>query len=139
MKPLQAWQRRFGKFFTLRWRLTLWMAGLLLVLGLGLTVYINAMTAIRVPQAVSHEVVVVELTPTPHPPEEPLSASPPVSPSIGESSAIEQVQEIAIREVRIVSLIGAGIFAVLGAIVAYWMAQQALRPVQRLSLVNENQ
>lgn len=138
MKPLQAWQRRFGKFFTLRWRLTLWMAGLLLVLGLGLTVYINAMTAIRVPQAVSHEVVVVELTPTPHPPEEPLSASPPVPPSIGESSAIEQVQEIAIREVRIVSLIGAGIFAVLGAIGAYWMAQQALRPVQRLSrLVQE--
>lgn len=128
---LRAWQCRFGKFFTLRRRLTLWTAGLLLVLGLSLTVYINAMTAIRVPQAVS-QVVVVELVPTPHPPGEPLSAEP------EESSTVEQVQEIAIREVRIISLIGAGIFAVLGAIGTYWMAQQALRPVQRLSrLVRE--
>ena len=144
---LRAWQRRLGEFFTLRRRLTVWTAGLLLVLGLGLTAYINTMTAIRVPQAVS-EVVTVELVPTQHPPGEswrplgsptpslPQTISPPTA--MGDPSAIEQVQEIAIREVRIVSLIGAGIFAVLGAMGAYWMAQQALRPVQRLGrLVQE--
>lgn len=55
-----------------------------------------------------------------------------------DSSALEQVQETAIREVRIISLIGVGAFAVLGAMGAYWMAQQALRPVQHLShLVQE--
>lgn len=136
---LRVWQHRLGKFFTLRRRLTLWTAGLLFVLGLGLTVYINTMTAIRVPQAVS-KVVTVELVPTQHPPGESLPpAGSPLPPSAMEdSSALEQVQETAIREVRIISLIGVGAFAVLGAMGAYWMAQQALRPVQHLShLVQE--
>ncbi len=139
---VRAWQDRLGEFFTLRRRLTLWTAGLLFLLGLGLTAYINTMTAIRVPQAVSEHVTAV-LVPTQHPPAESLppvdvpppslpQATPPPSAS-GDSSAIEQVQEIAIREVRIISLIGVGVFAVLGAIGAYWMAKQALRPVQRLS------
>lgn len=144
---LRVWQHCLGKFFTLRRRLMLWTAGLLFVLGLGLTIYINIMTAIRVPQAVS-EVVTVELVPTQHPPGEssrPVGSPTPslsqaMSPpaAMGGSLATAQVQEIAIREVHIVSLIGAGVFAVLGAMGAHWIAQQALRPVQRLShLVRE--
>lgn len=141
---LRVWQHRLGKFFTLRRQLMFWTAGLLFVLGLGLTIYINTMTAVRVPQAIS-EVLTVELVPTQHPPDEssrPVGSPTPslpqaISPSAAVEgvSAITQVQEIAIREVRTVSLIGAGIFAVLGAMGAHWIAQQALRPVQRLSLL----
>jgi len=135
MKP--SWQTRFSQSLTLRWRLTLWTAGLLFVLGLGLTLLINALTATRVPQAIS-----VVLEPTQYPP---ASLGPIASPTLSLTqaspfpsdtegiSAIEQVQEIAIREVRIISLIGVGVFVALGAIGAYWISQQALRPIQRLS------
>jgi len=135
----QVWRRRLDKFFTLRRRLALEMAGLLVVLGLGLTLYLNTMTTIRVPQAIS-KVITVELVPTPHPPAEslPPADSLPSPSTIEVPSALEQVQETAIREVRTISLIGVGAFAVLGALGAYWMAKQALRPVQHLSrLVRE--
>ena len=148
-RVLRVWQHRLGQFFTLRRRLMLWTAGLLFVLGLGLTIAINAMTAIRVPQAIN-AVVAVELVPTQPPPGEssrPAGSSTPsllpaVSPpaAMGDPLTIAEVQRISIREVRIVSLVGAGIFAVLGAMGAYWIARQALRPVQRLSdLVQEIQ
>lgn len=134
---VRAWQHRLGEFFTLRRRLTLWTAGLLFLLGLGLTAYINTMTAIRVPQAVSEHVTAV-LVPTQHPPGEslpPVDVPPPSLPQAtsppsasGDSSAIEQVQEIAIREVRIISLIGVGVFPVLGAIGAYrWQNKRYVR------------
>lgn len=135
----QVWRRRLDKFITLRRRLALWTAGLLVVLGLGLTLYLNTMTTIRVPQAIS-KVITVELVPTPLPPAEslPPADSPPSPSTIESPSALEQVQEAAIREVRTISLIGVGAFAVLGALGAYWMAKQALRPVQHLSrLVRE--
>ena len=130
----QVWRRRLDKFFTLRRRLALEMAGLLVVLGLGLTLYLNTMTTIRVPQAISR-VITVELVPTPHLPAEslPPADSPPFPSTTESPSALEQVQEAAIREVRTISLIGVGAFAVLGALGAYWMAKQALRPVQHLS------
>lgn len=130
-----TWRHRFTKSLTLRWRLTLWVAGLFLVLGLGLVVLINSMAAVRVPQAIS-----VVLMPTEQPLSEPSVASPSLSldatpPPFVETSdtQIEQVQAIAIREVHSISLIGVGIFALLGAVGAYWIAQRALRPVRHLS------
>lgn len=137
-RVLRAWQHRFAGFLTLRRRLTLWVGGLLLTLGLVLVIIINALTAIRVPQAID----VVLLEPTPQPSE----LLPPAIPSLDQApfvpdedaSLIEQVQEIAVREVRVISIIGVGIFALLGAIGAHWITQRGLRPVQRLSqLVRE--
>lgn len=138
----RSWQNRFAQSLTLRRRLTLWTAGLLFVLGFGLLLLINSLTTTRVPQAIS-----VFLEPIQHPPELTgpvalptlsLDQAPPSPSDLEDTSAIEQVQEIAIREVRVISLIGVGIFTVLGAMGAYWIAQQALRPVQRLSrLVQE--
>lgn len=132
----RSWRNRFTRSFTLRWRLTLWMAGLLFVLGFGLTLLINSLTATRVPQSLS-----VLLEPTILPESSPPVATSaitfdqePLSPSgVEESSVMQQVQEITIREVRMISLIGVGIFALLGAVGAYWIAHQALRPVQHLS------
>lgn len=136
---LRAWRFRFVQFLTLRRRLTLWVGGLLLVLGLALTLFINVLTATRLPQAVS--VVVLEPTlasPSPATDSPPSSDQPsPPSPSSPSEDAsettIEQIQRIAIREVRSISLIGTAIFALLGAAGAYWIAREGLRPVQRLS------
>lgn len=137
-RVLRVWQHRLAEFLTLRRRLMLWMGGLLLTLGLVLIIVINALTAIRLPQAVD----VVLLVPTQQ------AAEPLPLPTLGpdqvlsthkeNTSAIEQVQEIAIREVRVISVIGVGIFALLGAVGTYWIMQRGLRPVQRLSqLVQE--
>ncbi len=142
---LRAWHLRFTRSLTLRWRLTLWTAGLFLALGFGLIVLLSGLASIRVPQAI-REV----LLPTQYPSSEPLPlmASPtPLSSQPGASSpgaapplVLGQVQEIAIHEVRIISLISVGIFTLLGAWGAYWIAQRALQPVRRLtSLVQEIQ
>ncbi|MBC7227435.1 MAG: HAMP domain-containing protein, partial [Thermoflexales bacterium] len=124
------------RFLTLHRRLALWTFGLLLALGLGLTLYINIVAPIRVPQAIS-EVITVELLPTPLPLNGPLSPVPPTAPPLEPQEvlplSVEQIQDIAIREIRIVSLIGVGIFALLGAIGARWIARQALRPVKHLA------
>lgn len=129
-----AWQYRLVKPLTLRWRLTLWTAGLFLVLGLGLVVFINSMTAIQIPQVLS-----IELEPT----QQPLSEHPIVLPTPSLEapppfvetpvSQIEGVQEIVIRKVRSISFIGIGLFAFVGAVGAYWIAKQSLRPVRHLS------
>lgn len=128
-----------ARSLTLHRRLTLWTAGLLFAMGLGLVVLINSLTAARLPRAVSVELLVpteqpFELAPTrssPAPSETrtlvPFSEPAEVAP------VAEQIQGIAIREVRIISLIGVGIFTLLGALGAYWIARQALRPVHNLS------
>ncbi len=139
-RVLQAWRHRLTEFLTLRCRLTLWIGGLLLLLGLVLIMVINTLTAIRLPQAVD----VVLLEPTQQPPELLPSATLPLDqppPALAEdASTLQQVEEIAIREVRVISLIGVGIFALLGAAGAYWITQRGLRPVQHLSqLVQEIQ
>lgn len=129
-----AWQHRLAEPLTLRWRLTLWTAGLFLVLGLGLVSFINSMTAIQIPQ-----VLRVELEPTQQPlsgysavlPTPLLETSPPVVET--PDSQAKRVQEIVIREVRSISLIGIGLFALVGAVGAYWIAKQSLRPVRHLS------
>jgi len=138
-RVLRGWQHRFAGFLTLRRRMTLWVGGLLLTMGLVLVIIINTLTAIRLPQSVN---VAVLVEPT-------VQASellPPATPSLDQAavvpdedvSIIEQVQEIAIREVRMISIIAVGVFALLGAVGAYWITQRGLRPVQHLSrLVRE--
>lgn len=128
------WRRRLARPLTLRWRLTLWMAGLFLALGCGLVLSINSITAIQIPQ-----VLRVELQPTPRPfsdlstvvPTPSLETSP-LSIEMPESQTTG-VQEIVIRQVRLISLIGIGLFALVGAVGAYWIAKQSLRPVRHLS------
>ena len=137
LRILRAWQQHFTRAFTLRRRLMLWVGGLQLALGLVLIIVINVLTAIRFPQAIA-----VVLVPTQQPPELLPTATlsldqAPSAPDEG-TLAIEQVQEIAIREVYVISLIGVGIFVLLGAAGTYWITRQGLRPVQHLAhLVRE--
>lgn len=128
-----------ARSFTLHRRLTLWTAGLLFAMGLGLVVLINSLTAARLPRAVSVELLApteqsFELVPTRSSPapSETQTLVPFVEPA-EVAPVAEQVQEIAIREVRIISLIGVGIFTLLGALGAYWITRQALHPVHNLS------
>jgi len=140
MKPHQPSGKRLFTL-TLRQRLTLWVGGLMLALGLMLVVFINAFVAIRLPPAVR----AVVLVPTPEMAPAPLSPTPPIAeretPQFSPGSPpveVDMVQEIALREVRVVSLFAVGILVLLGAGGAYWIAHQGLRPIQRLvGLVQE--
>lgn len=118
----------------LRWRLTLWVAGLILALGVGLAIFINSLTAVQIPQ-----VLRVELAPTSLPLSEDSISSPMplpdetrLFPSIPVSSPT-RLQDSIIRQVRWISLTGIGLFALAGAAGAYWIAQRSLAPVRHLS------
>ncbi len=124
---------------TLRQRLTLWVGGLMLALGLILVVFINALITIRLPPAVR----AVILVPTPEavpalPSPASSGAMETLPPSPDGQVEAETVQEIALREVRTVSLIAVGLLVLLGAAGAYGIAHQGLRPIQHLvGLVQE--
>lgn len=134
----QAWRRLLTRNLTLHRRLTLWTAGLLLVMGMGLVVLINSLAATQIPQAVSVEL----LLPTQQPVESSSTGAgstfsgdqlPPLIEPAEAAPVAEQIQRIAIREVRTISLIGIGVFTLLGAFGAYWITRRALLPVHRLS------
>ncbi|MFO8037532.1 MAG: ATP-binding protein [Anaerolineales bacterium] len=139
-KRLRGVRNPIFRSLSLRWQLTLWTAGLIFLLGLGLTLFTNVLSSIRVPQ-----VVTVELIPT-HIPQGAASSgssessTDPAVPSNDEAniSVIEHIQDIVIREVRFITVAGAALFAAIGALGTYWVAQQAFRPLQHLNrLVQE--
>lgn len=138
LTPL-SWLHHLVKPLTLRWQLTVWTAGWFLVLSLGLVLFINSMTAVQIPR-----VLQVELVPTPQPLSDsstalstPTFEAPPsfVEPPVSQARGI---QEIVIHQVRLISLIGAGVFVLVGAVGAYWIAKQSLHPVQHLSQLVQN-
>lgn len=134
MKHISFVRKHFlDTLLTLHWRLTLWTAGLFLVLGVGLVAFINGMMSIQIPQ-----VLRVELVPTMQPLSDPFLTSPPAietPPSVGQTPVplVTVIQERVIREVRLISLMGIGVFAVIGALGAYWIARKSLHPVRNLS------
>jgi signal transduction histidine kinase len=120
---------------TLHWRLTLWTTGLLLVMGTGLVVLINSLAVTRLPQAV--QVYILEETAVPEEASMQVTTpGPEITPmhdDLEEVLTVERYQEITIRELRVVSLIGVGFFTLIGAVGAYWITRQGLHPVRRLS------
>lgn len=131
---LSNWRRRFTSLLTLRWRLTLWTAGLFLLLGLGLALFINSMTAFQVPQVIRMELVPTQQPlsdePAVLPTRLPETHLPPTEPPDAQTTGL---QEIVIRQVRFISLLGIGLFTLVGSIGAYWIAKHSLRPVRCLS------
>lgn len=131
-------KRTLIKFFegfsiplTLRWRLTLWTAGLLLFLGLGLTVFTNVVAAIRVPQ------VLIAPTELPAISQNPSNQEPGTEQAVNAPS-IDQLQRIVIQEVRLITLSGILLFSVLGAIGAYRIACISIQPLQHLNQLMSN-
>lgn len=122
--PPRAWRT------TLRMRLALWTAGLLLTSALGLALFINVATTVVAPPP--HEVLVLQeeipvnqaVMPAPGAPveEQPRRSGP----FVGTSSEV-------LRSMRIISLVGVGLIAILGGAGGYWLAGRALRPLRQMS------
>lgn len=134
-----GFRERFSIPITLRWRLTLWTAGLVLFLGLGLTVFTNVITSVRIPR-----VLTVDLVPTQLPLSGQItpdhSSQDPAADSNGDPLNVEQFQELAIREVRLITIVEIIIFSIIGAIGAFWISRQALLPLLHLNhLISEIQ
>lgn len=141
-KIIAAFLDRIFQSLTLRLRLALWTAGLLFFLGLGLTVFTNVIATIRVPQ-----VLTVELVPTQKPPDDqvPSNTSPKSSlNNSGEqgdySKSLKLLQETTISEIRFITIIGAILFSMIGALGVHWISKQALLPIRHLNcMVSEIQ
>lgn len=131
-KTLSNILERISHPLTLRWRLTLWTAGLLFFLGLGLTIFTNVMTSIRVPKVLTMDLTPTQLPPSGHAPPDIPSQDYPTDDD-GNPTSVEQLQNIAIREFRLITILGVGLFSVIGAIGAYWISQKALHPLHHLN------
>lgn len=123
-RVLKTWQP------TLRIRLALWAMGLLFLTALGLTLFINVATTVVTSPPNATGVPLVEI-----PVGRAATAAPdlPVEdqPDVGELSA--GTSSDVLRSVRIISLIGVGLVAILGGAGAYWLAGRALRPLREIS------
>ncbi|WP_081752659.1 HAMP domain-containing protein [Kallotenue papyrolyticum] len=125
--------RRFMKpRLTLQLRLALWSSGLLLIFSLGLILFINITATLVAPRDVASS---AHLDPPPT-----SGALEPSLPSL--SSLSDTVLPISprinvhwdvLRQIRLISLIGLGMVAVLGGAGAYWLAGRALHPVRQIS------
>lgn len=129
MKP----KMRSDRSLTLSQRLMLWVALLLILLGFGEAWLISRLTDIRVPQKI--ETVVLAATTLP-----PTGSSDAVSTELAPVPSAEQppastdvLQETVLSEVRLISLVMAGMFAVIGVLGAYVISRTALRPLKSLS------
>ena len=134
---LQSIERWIKQRLTLRWRLALWSAALLSLVGLALIVFVNVVVRATIPRAIA-----IPLLSTPPPPRsdgaDHLTPAPFDAPALGPETvvkgiAVQQVQQATLRQVLLISVIGAALAVGLGSVGAYWLAGQALRPVRDLS------
>ena len=111
----------------------LWVALLLILLGFGEAWLITRLTDIRVPQKIEAVVLApTTLSPADSSPGTSTESTP--VPFEEQSLTSEEIlQETVLSEVRFISLLMAGIFAVIGVLGAYGISQTALRPVKNLS------
>jgi signal transduction histidine kinase len=133
MKTFQRQWQKFSNIFTLSRRLMFLVAGLLILLGFSQAFLINIVAKVNIPQAIQE----VMLAPTQIAPIEPLSSSTVEAPSIP-STTIESpdrslLQDVVLRQVQSISLLMAGVTALIGIFGARWITQQVLLPVKRLS------
>jgi len=109
------------------------VAGLLILLGFSQAVLINMVAKVNIPQAIHMEM----LAPTQIPPDNNPTDSPIETPSISsvtmDSTDRNLLQDVVLRQVQSISLVMAGVSAIMGVLVARWITQKALLPVNRLS------
>ncbi len=134
---LQSIERWIKRRLTLRWRLALWSAALLSVVSVALIVFVNVVARVAIPRAIA-----IPLFSTPPPPRSdgadhltpvPFDAPALEPETVVKGIAVQQVQQATLRQVLLVSVLGATLAVGLGSVGAYWLAGQALRPVRDLS------
>ncbi len=131
---LRGWAR---SHLTLRMRLAVWSAVLLLVTSLILVIFINLVARASVPRLVVSPLVA---TPPPEPTctHVPHARIPFAAPGIGSGLlvkgwAVQQVQKSALRQVLLISVGGILLILVVGSIGIYLLTGYALYPVHKLA------
>lgn len=133
MKHTSSTWKRFNRSLTLSRRLMLWTAVLLIVLGFLQAFFISKLTDIYVPKTITEVILSPTQIASFEPSPESLAQTDLLSPSTTVTPSVQVIQESVLRQVHTISFIVAGVFALIGVLGAYWIAQQALQPVQRLS------
>ncbi len=126
-RPLKVWRP------PLRVRLALWSAGLLFVASGGLTLFINVATTATTPRSATAVTVLDEASPVPG--ELPMPMLTPQAIQGRPPMPFIPPEVAVLRQMRIFSLVGLGLVAMLGGAGIYWASGRALRPVREVSQV----
>lgn len=119
---------------TLRLRLALWSAGLLLVASGGLALFINIGTTATVPRSIAAVPFYTSPSATGEPPTPVLT--PQATPErLAIRPSVVPPEIAVLHQMRVFSLIGPGLVVVLGGAGIYWVSGRALRPVREVSQV----
>ena len=138
MKILQLRWYKIRNFFTLSRRIMLLVAGLLIILGFSQAALISIVARINIPQTIQEEM----LSPTQLPPT--LEATDnqidvqPTPLEVTDSTEGVLLQDVILRQVQSISLLMAGVTAIIGILGARWITQKALSPVNRLRQMVKN-
>ena len=133
MKILQLRWYKIRNFFTLSRRIMLLVAGLLIILGFSQAALISIVARINIPQTIQEEF----LSPTQLPPTVKSTSNQidvqhtPLE--VTDSTEGVLLQDVVLRQVQSISLLMAGVTAIIGILGARWITQKALSPVNRLS------
>ena len=105
------------------------VAGLLIILGFSQAALISIVARINIPQTIQEEM----LSPTQLPPTlESTDNQIDVQPTpleVTDSTEGVLLQDVVLRQVQSISLLMAGVTAIIGVLAAQWITQKALSPV----------
>jgi signal transduction histidine kinase len=133
MKILQWQWQKIRNFFTLSRRLMLLVAGLLIILGFSQAALISIVSRINIPQTIQEEMLSpTQLPPTVKSTDNQIDVQPPPF-EVTDSTEGNLLQDVVLRQVQLISLLMAGVTAIIGILGARWITQKALSPVNRLS------
>ena len=138
MKILQLRWYKIRNFFTLSRRIMLLVAGLLIILGFSQAALISIVARINIPQTIQEEF----LSPTQLPPTVKSTSNQidvqPTPHEVTDSTEGVLLQDVILRQVQSISLLMAGVTAIIGILGARWITQKALSPVNRLRQMVKN-
>ena len=138
MKILQLRWYKIRNFFTLSRRIMLLVAGLLIILGFSQAALISIVARINIPQTIQEEM----LSPTQLPPTVKSTSNQidvqPTPLEVTDSTEGVLLQDVILRQVQSISLLMAGVTAIIGILGARWITQKALSPVNRLRQMVKN-
>ena len=138
MKILQLRWYKIRNFFTLSRRIMLLVAGLLIILGFSQAALISIVARINIPQTIQEEF----LSPTQLPPTVKSTSNQidvqPTPLEVTDSTEGVLLQDVILRQVQSISLLMAGVTAIIGILGARWITQKALSPVNRLRQMVKN-
>lgn len=133
MKILQLQWQKIRNFFTLSHRLMLLVAGLLIILGFSQAALISIVARINIPQTIQEEMLSpTQLPPTVKSTDNQIDIQPTPF-EVTDSTEGNLLQDVVLRQVQLISLLMAGVTAIIGILGARLITQKALLPVNRLS------